>query len=247
METSGKMSTTRLIQVYDTRTQKMVNIETSSNQWSDLIPLIEKEGINLNNTKAVLGSTKGTLELPNALIPEGNQQILLAPLKMKSGAPSVLVSIGYNELRRKAKSLGIEGLGSNPSKDLLIKSIEEKEGLNVKATTKVDKIVLATKKETIVKEIKESTPNLEERVSFLEESLGKLINGIHKVTSEFIAPKEEIVVEKEVVKSTNTSTNVMSKEDLRKMAESLNFNSSSVAEDENDDESEDDEDDENED
>lgn len=226
MENSEKMLKTRLIQVYDTRTQKMVNIESSSNQWSDLIPLIEKEGINLNNTKAVLGSTKGVLELPNALIPEGNQQILLAPLKMKSGATSVLTSIPYNDLRRKAKSLGIEGLGSNPSKDLLIKSIEEKEGLNVKATTKADKIALATKKETVIKEIKESTPNLEERVSFLEESLGKLIEGVFKVTSEFIKPsKEEVVVEKQVVVNTNISTDIMSKDQLKKMAESLNFNS----------------------
>lgn len=201
----------RILQIYHSSTARLITLETDAVHWSKVIPLIEAEGVNMKNLKAVVGSTKGTLELPDALIPAGNQQIILTPSKMNSGAVDKdFTELGYNDLRRKAKSLNITGLGSNPSKNALITAIKEVTGLNQKATKKAEKIERAKKVETIVKETKDLTPNLEERVSQLEQILGKMIFDTHKVLASFL-PKQEIV----------ESAGLLTEEQIAELADSI--------------------------
>ncbi len=222
METSTGLVAKRIIQVYDTRNSKLINLETNENQWSRILPLIAAEGINMTNVKAVVGSTKGTLELPDALIPDGNQQILLAPSKMSSGAVDKdFTTLGYNELRREAKSLGVTGLGSNPSKDELIKAIKATSGLDQKATTKVAKTERIEKVAQIVEEAKSSTPNLEDRVNQLENSFGKFVSDIYKVVADFLGESAKVTEVISVVEKPKIETPLMSREEIQRLANSI--------------------------
>lgn len=185
----------RILQVYHSSTARLITLETDAQHWSKVIPLLEAEGIDMKNLKAVVGSTKGTLELPDALIPTGNQQIILTPSKMNSGAVGKdFTELGYNDLRRKAKELNVSnGLGSSPTRQQLLDAIKKATGLDQKVTKKAEKIERIEKVKTVIKETKELTPNLEERVLQLEQILGQMIFANHKVWADFL-PKPETVV-----------------------------------------------------
>ncbi len=206
----------RILQVYHSSTARLITLETDAIHWSKVIPLLQAEGIDMKNLKAVVGSTKGTLELPDALIPAGNQQIILTPSKMNSGAVDKdFTELGYNDLRRKAKELNITGLGSNPSKNDLIVSIKKATGLDQKVAKKAEKLARVEKVKTIVKETKDLTPSLEERVSQLEQILGKMIFANHKVWVDFL-PKPKIFQE-----VSSQTTGLLSEEAIAELAASL--------------------------
>jgi hypothetical protein len=121
------LSQTRSIQVYQSATAKSCVIQTASNSWAEVKSQIEALGPdwNLSNLKAVVGSTKGTLELPDATIPEGNQTIILVAKKQDSGAaPAFYKEYSYYELRKLAKANGISG---KPvlTKNQIIEKLEE--------------------------------------------------------------------------------------------------------------------------
>ena len=177
----------RVLQVYFNG--EAINIATNATKWSEVVPLIEEHenGFSLSGKKAVLGSSKGVLQLPDAVIPAGNQSIFLVQDKMKSGAALKAVKpftdMSYVDLRRLVRDKGLaEGLGSNPKRETLIDILNGKTGIKeVKGTSKVAK----EKKETIVKEVKERakeiTPNLEKRVLALEGILGSVIDNMGEI------------------------------------------------------------------
>lgn len=214
----------RTIQIYDSRNGKLVNLTTNENQWSRLIPLIEEEGINMSNVKAVVGSTKGTLELPDALIPEGNQQIILTPSKMKSGAVDKdFTTLGYNDLRRKAKELNVSnGLGGNPTRQQLLDAIKRATGLDQKVATKAAKIERKEKVETIIQQTQAISPSLEDRIEALETLLGNYITETYKITASFLgkSTNAEPIIEK-VVKEAKVENTPLSIEEMKALASQI--------------------------
>lgn len=194
MSELSKSVEARLIQVF--YNGEAIGITTNATKWSEVVPLIEnnESGWPISGKKAVLGSSKGVLQLPDALIPAGNQSIFLVQDKMKSGvvvkkavkakeSTNTLDSMPYVDLRRLARDKGVaEGLGSNPSRAALIKAIDGKTGIKeVKGISKVAK----EKREKINTEVKqkakELTPDLETRVLALETMLGSLVEGAGEV------------------------------------------------------------------
>lgn len=218
----------RVIQVFFNG--EAFNLVTNANKWSEIIPLIEnhESGFSVTGKKAVLGSSKGILQLPDALIPEGNQCIFLVQDKMKSGAAikatKPFTDMGFTDLRRLAKEKGITGLGSNPNRTQLIDALNQATGIKeLKGASKAVK----EKKATIVKEIKlkaeEIRPDLEERIKALEIGLGTVVNGFSDILNELY--KNSMTDVKKSVKSEFTqkvlvaeekSTTLKTTEELRK-------------------------------
>lgn len=207
----------REILVYNQPKQKFYKFQTATDKWSELAAMItsepELEVSDLNSMRAVVQSTENTLELPNAIIPEGPQKIFLFEAKVKSGAKSQSKydNFTYNELRRVAKGKDITGLGSNPTKSELINAIEKAAGIKTskvsKTSPKTGRITIKTVKkespetnETVVKdrEIANIQINLNERVQALEQGLANLINGLYSACSDFVKPKHESKIEENV-------------------------------------------------
>lgn len=111
-----------------------VRFETTTNslKWSETVEEIRtalnEKGLDssiLDTTNAFLADNNTQLNSESTLPSGSLTRIVLSPKKkMDSGNPS------YNELRRRAKDLGIIGLGSNPTKDELIDAISEVEEHN---------------------------------------------------------------------------------------------------------------------
>ncbi len=229
----------RVIQVFFNG--EAIGITTNASKWSDLIPLIEnnESGWPVKGKKAVLGSTKGVLQLPDALIPEGNQSVFLVQDKMKSGVVikkaakpktnnNALETMPYVDLRRLARDKNVaEGLGSNPSRDALIKALNGATGIKeVKGASKESK----EKKQKINTEVKQKakdlTPNLEDRVLALELMLGNLVEGAGEVLDNLRGKKKESVpVDNRVADtkfiSSKIETKVKSLSELQKEFDSL--------------------------
>src|ERR1700756_1373312 len=97
MSVSKELAQEREILVYNQPKQKYVKLTTASNKWADIVELIKAEPNlevrDINAMRAVLHSSQVTLELPNALIPDGAQKIFLFEAKVKSGAKN---SIDYS-------------------------------------------------------------------------------------------------------------------------------------------------------
>jgi len=172
----------RVIQVYNSTNAQVTNITCSSNKWSDIAAELEKTGLDLTNKKAVLGSTKGTLELPDALIPEGNQIIYLVQSKMKSGATKLkgYEGLTYNELRNAFKIAkekhNLASLGGNPTRSELISSLESVHKLKgSKAVKRAEKV------KTIREEATKGAPNLEERIVGMETALSTVVEGFNNI------------------------------------------------------------------
>ena len=162
-----------------------INIATNANKWSDIIPLIEnnENGFKIAGKKAVLGSTKGVLQLPDALIPDGNQAIFLVQDKMKSGATEKpFEDIAYVDLRRLAKDKGITGLGSSPKRDDLINALRTATGIKeLKSNSKVNREIKAEVVKKTKEKVIELRPDLEERIESLEKILGDAIEGFGNI------------------------------------------------------------------
>lgn len=86
----------RKIKVYLPKgTQRLQTIETDAETWGALKLVLEAEGIDLNNTKALVGGSQVTLESEDAKLPvgvngadatNGDFTLFLTPVKVKSGA-----------------------------------------------------------------------------------------------------------------------------------------------------------------
>ena len=63
-----------------------VEIPTEATTWEQLKSDLSKNNVTYSGMKAVIGSTKQTLEHPDASLPEGDFELFLMPVKSKSGA-----------------------------------------------------------------------------------------------------------------------------------------------------------------
>lgn len=87
--------TARVITVVSTVGKPKVKINYDGNDWAGLKKLLEKGGVDtdggkfnsysLSNMKCVESTKKGTLEHPQAIIPDGDFNLFLMPMKSKSG------------------------------------------------------------------------------------------------------------------------------------------------------------------
>lgn len=103
----------RKIKVYLPKgTSKLKRIETEAETWGQLKLVLSSEGIDLENTKAIVGENLVTLESEDAKLPvglsagdeaNGDFTLFLTPVKVKSGAD--VSSMGYTELRSNIKNL----------------------------------------------------------------------------------------------------------------------------------------------
>jgi hypothetical protein len=209
----SQLQTIRTVQIYDGVTGETITVETGATKWSDIIPLIEEADMSLHNRKAVLRSTKGILQLPDALVPEGNQVIYLVQDKMKSGATKDFENLKYNELRKEVAKLretnpDIPAIGSNPKTKDLIAILTKYTGLSeVKGTSKVAKEKRKEIKEKVEKSVKENTPDLLERIEALESTLGTLLEGFSEVLNN-VFPKQKMTKEEAKLAKTKVITNI---------------------------------------
>ena len=202
----------REILVYNQPKQKHYKFQTATDKWSELAELIknqpELEVDNLNNMRAVVQSTENTLELPNALIPDGPQKIFLFEAKVKSGVDYERMS--YNDLRRLAKKKDITGLGSNPEKGALVDALENSAGITKQKISKTSlkgrvttKTVKTESKDTPKikakdKELLKIQIGLSERQAALELGFEKLITGLYEICSDFVKPKFESEIKENI-------------------------------------------------
>lgn len=206
------VSANRTITIYDGVTNKIQKIETSSQKWSEIsqmIDLTDLDGrpIDLSKRKAVLRSTNGILELPDALIPAGDQVIFLGAAKQASGSKD-FDSMKYPELRRAAKGLpGYDALGSNPTRTELLKVLKSNPELKA-AKPKAKKEVVEKIKQKAV----ETTPDLETEVNSLKQLVlqqnvifGKFLNEMSNLNKEFNS--KVTVVKQTPVQLDNTTFN----------------------------------------
>lgn len=75
----------RLVTVLSTKDNNKKEITTDVTTWGELKPLIDAAGIATGNMKAMVRSTKATLEHTSALLPTEAFTIFLTPGKVKSG------------------------------------------------------------------------------------------------------------------------------------------------------------------
>ena len=75
----------RLVTVLSTKDNNKKEINTDVTTWGELKPLIEAQGISCGDMKAMVRSTKATLEHSSAVLPTEDFTIFLTPGKVKSG------------------------------------------------------------------------------------------------------------------------------------------------------------------
>ena len=221
---SNELVQLREVLVYNQPKQKHFTFQTATDKWKELADLImnqpELEVSDISKMRAVVSSTENTLELPNAIIPEGPQKIFLFEAKVKSGAS--YDNMGYLDLRRLVKSKGLnQGLGSNPTKteliDILDGAAEIKKNKLISLTKtgkeKVKTIKISSEKTSSIidqdEEFLKNQPILEERITSLEQGFASLIQGLMKTCSDFIAPiktNTQLSIQKKIEKIGNPST-----------------------------------------
>lgn len=74
-------------------------IETNALNWGELQAELSKAGVEYQGLKAVDGATKHTFEAKDALLPEGDMNLFLFPVKTKSGAGVNPSSMTFGDLR----------------------------------------------------------------------------------------------------------------------------------------------------
>lgn len=218
-----QVTSPRIIQVFFNG--QAINIATNSTKWSEIVPLIQnhEDGFDLLGKKAVLGSSKGILQLPDAEIPLGNQAIFLVQDKMKSGvekATKPFEDLSYVDLRRLVRDKGLnEGLGSNPTRKVLIEILNTSTKIKeIKGSTKVAK----EQKVAIIKQVNERvvelTPDVSERIQYLEDIIGTMIEGFGTIL-DGLRGKGFIIVKEKVsnIVSTLVENKVTLKEENNKV------------------------------
>ncbi len=235
---SNGLIQSREVLVYNQPKQKHFIFRTATDKWKELADLImnqpELEVSDITKMRAVVSSTENTLELPNAIIPEGPQKIFLFEAKVKSGVD--YERMGYLDLRKLVKSKGLnEGLGSNPTKTELIDRLEDAAQIKKSKVTSLTKtgkektkvIKTPSEKTKSIKEkdqeILDNQPELNERVQSLELGFAKLIQSLLSACTDFVAAPAEAKMKelkaKSVAQIGNTSIS-----DLEKEANKLKLN-----------------------
>lgn len=80
------MSNTREITVYSSRGVKKAKIQSDATTWGGLIPLLKKEGYEVDSLHSTIGGSKLDLVHVEAALPEEPFTIFMRPRKTKSGA-----------------------------------------------------------------------------------------------------------------------------------------------------------------
>jgi hypothetical protein len=78
------------VRVYNTRTQAQKTIETSVTKWGELKEVLNGQGVETHNLKAINGETEVTYDSPDAILPDNDFTLFLIPEKVKSGADDSL-------------------------------------------------------------------------------------------------------------------------------------------------------------
>ncbi len=109
------MSNTREITVYSSRGAKKAKIQSDATTWGGLIPLLKKEGYEVDSLHSTIGGSKLDLVHVEAALPEEPFTIFMRPKKTKSGAA------------KRGAGLDIKGL-----KELVKEDLANKEFTNAK-------------------------------------------------------------------------------------------------------------------
>lgn len=75
----------RKVTVLSTNGEGRKEVTTDVTTWGALKPLIQEQGLTVNNMKATVRSTKNTLESNDSVLPNEDFVIFLTPMKVKSG------------------------------------------------------------------------------------------------------------------------------------------------------------------
>lgn len=75
----------KTVLVYSTVGNNRKEVSTSAESWSELKAELNRQGVNVEGMKAVVGQTQVTLESPDAQVPGENFTLFLYPDKVKSG------------------------------------------------------------------------------------------------------------------------------------------------------------------
>lgn len=205
----------REILVYDNASAVFKIYKTSTTKWADVVELLKKDNLNISGKDAVLQSSKGHLVLPDAEIPEGNQKIFLVQTKQSSGATKItkaFKSMTFLELRRAAT--GMDGVGSNPTKEHLITLLEKSTGIKEVKSLKTKKEIVKVVKQKAV----DNTPDLTQRVEAMEQILGDICSIFKKIGNK--VKEVEVKEVKGVVKTESFNSNTTA-EDLAKEAREI--------------------------
>jgi len=124
-------------------------------------------------------------QLTNAsLLPSDSGQVRLAFTARKDidsgNLGDAYASLRYNELRRVAKEKGITGLGSNPTTDILIAALKEKEAIDAtQESAPTEKISNLKTVETIEELVNDDTMQVKATVA---EEIGKIESACAAIT-----------------------------------------------------------------
>lgn len=144
------------VTVFSTKGKKRSLVETNgAATWGELKGILNSNGIETNNMKAIIGENQVTLESAKAILPlDFNFTLFLTPIKVKNGAVDVSV-MGYKECRSFIKENGgakkfgnytqmsTEKMRVAIKEFLAVNSVPEKEGEFVDALGLVDNCINA--------------------------------------------------------------------------------------------------------
>ena len=95
------------VTIFSTKGKKRSSVETNGcTTWGELKGILNSEGIETNNMKAIIGENQVTLESSKAILPlDFNFTLFLTPIKVKNGAIDT-DTMGYKECRNFIKENG---------------------------------------------------------------------------------------------------------------------------------------------
>lgn len=103
-DTAVVATATRKVKVISTRGEKK-EIDFNGTTWEELRKKLTQSGYDLKNIKAVEGSKRNTLEHDKAIVPEGDFNLFLFPLKVKSGAKAAKKAVKKAAPKKAAKKV----------------------------------------------------------------------------------------------------------------------------------------------
>ena len=94
------------VTIFSTKGKKRSSVETNGcTTWGELKGILNSEGIETNNMKAIIGENQVTLESSKAILPlDFNFTLFLTPIKVKNGLN--IDSMGYKECKEFIKANG---------------------------------------------------------------------------------------------------------------------------------------------
>ena len=176
----------RKITVFSTQTNKRTDFDSSATTWGELQCELSDLNISIENMIAVENKNKTNLVINEAILPEESFVLFLSPnTKIKSGVN--WKTMGYNELRKHAASIGVSTIGTTID---ICERIERWEAVNGKSESS-DEILnekfptLAAKLDAFIKHVdsnfKESAEyGLDEYTPFKEAVTGEDNNDLRQ-------------------------------------------------------------------